>query len=73
MSVYTSAKAYQILSETLQRRFKTNNDEKDPRDHLPVMAKKNEEKFANHIEIMQVRLAIDDVRKVAYQLAEQLK
>ncbi|XP_046739416.1 uncharacterized protein LOC124407375 [Diprion similis] len=75
MSVYAAAKAYQIPRKTLERRFKNNNDKKGPTGPTCFFGDENERKLANHIKVMQAKgfpLTIDDVRKVAYLLAEQL-
>lgn len=75
MSVYAAAKMYQIPRKTLERRFKQNNDKKGPMGPSSLFGKENENKLANHIKSMQAKgfpLTIDDVRKIAYQLAEQL-
>ncbi|XP_046739568.1 uncharacterized protein LOC124407470 [Diprion similis] len=75
MSVYAAAKAYQIPRKTLEMRFKNNNDKKGPMGPTCFFGDENERKLANHIKVMQAKgfpLTIDDVRKVAYLLAEQL-
>lgn len=66
---------YQIPRKTLERCFKQNNDKKGPMGPSSLFGRENENKLANHIKSMQAKgfpLTIGDVRKIAYQLAEQL-
>ncbi|CAK1595578.1 unnamed protein product [Parnassius mnemosyne] len=75
MTIYAASITYQVPRKTLERRYKKNNDKKGPMGPSSIFGEKNEKKLANHIKTMQKHgfpLTIDDVRKIAYQFAEQL-
>lgn len=75
-SVRAASFQYQIPRKTLERRIKKNNDKKGPMGPPSLFGEENEKKLVTHIKTMQAKgfpLTMDDVRKIAYELAEQLK
>ncbi|CAB3256884.1 unnamed protein product [Arctia plantaginis] len=76
LSVRAAANEFKIPRKTLERRIKKNNDKKGPMGPSSLFGEENEKKLAAHIKSMQAKgfpLTMDDVRKIAYDFAEQLK
>lgn len=74
--VRAAAVQYKIPRKTLERRLKNNNDKKGPMGPSSLFGEQNEKKLVVHIKTMQAKgfpLTLNDVRKIAYDFAEQLK
>lgn len=75
MTVYKAAILYGIPRKTLERRLKKNNNKKGPMGPSSIFGSENEKKIVSHIKAMQASgfpLTIDDLRRIAFQFAEQL-
>lgn len=76
VSVRAASISYKIPRKTLERRCKKNDYKKGPMGPSSCFGNENEKKLAAHIRSMQAKgfpLTMDDARKIAYELAEQLK
>ncbi|XP_045773169.1 MFS-type transporter clz9-like [Maniola jurtina] len=76
MSVYRASIIYNLPRKTLERRLKLNNDQKGPMGPSSTFGIANEKRLCKHIKEMQAKgfpLTMDDLRKIAFQFAEQLE
>lgn len=76
MGVNEAARQFQVPCTTLRRRLATGNTKKNSLGPSSILGDKNERKIALHIKKMQKRgfsPTRNIVRRMAYQLAEQLK